>query len=107
MGNCPRRNVEPVHNVDDDEWLIIAHNPIAHTLKFKKAVTKIIKLLKLRKIWSKAGSWLNTSSAREARNTRIRTVMSHIFATWPQHVLKNSKAIFGHLKRNRGILVYR
>ena len=111
MGNlCSRRHRHIQHDdEDEDAWVVVqnAHvpNPI-HRRRFQRAVRRIKHLLRLRKIWSRAGSWLNTAAARNPRNARMRTIMVHIFTHWPLTVLRNSKRIFEHLRRERGRLVY-
>ena len=131
MGNiCHRRNRlhdheniqnhnDVFHDIEDDEndiWLLIPDDvaPVVQQFlaphhgrtRFQRAVRRIKHLLRLRRIWSRAGSWLNTAAARNPRNARVRATMSHIFTHWPRTVLGNTKTIFAHLRRERGRLVY-
>ena len=114
MGNCHRRQGTYRHHRDihedlyhEDEWTLIV-NQVGHTPngRFIRIVKRVMKLLILRRIFAKAGHYLGTSVSRRAENAHIRTVMAYIFTTWPRAVLKNNKTIFGHLKRERGRLVY-
>ena len=75
--------------------------------KFINAVRKIKKLLILRRIWGRAGIWLQKSSSNTPDNRRVRAVISHVFTSWPSTVLSGTKIIFAHLKRERGVLVYK
>lgn len=117
MGNtCPRRhtNMEQPQIAEEEEWLVIPivipepEQPVAinPNRRFKNTVNKIKKLLILRKLFARAGSYLNTSGSRRAENARIRAVMSYIFTSWPRTVLRNTKPLFNHLRRERGQLVY-
>ena len=80
---------------------------VVHNNKFKKAVHKVIKLLTLRRIWSRSGSYLNTAHARLPENSNTRRIMAFIFTSWPRTVLRNTKSLFDHLKREKGQLTYK
>ena len=92
---------------EEEEWTLII-NPVGHAPngRFIRIVKRVMNLLILRRIFAKAGSYLNTSVSRRAENAHIRAVMAHIFTSWPRTVLKSSKTIFSHLRRNRGQLEY-
>ena len=119
MGNlCARRVVhhhvhvhQYRHAVEDtdeqDPWVVIPNPDIPRNRRFRRVVCKVIKLFRLRTIWSKAGSWLNTQAARNPQNHRIRVVMTYIFTHFPRTVLRNTKTVFDHLQRRRGALTYR
>ena len=111
MGNiCARRRVDPVITVvtDNEPWLIITPVQIQHKPnRFQRVVKKVIKLLKLRKIWARSGNWLNLYKAELPRNAHIRRTMTEIFTSWPRTVLCNTKPVFDHLKRERGVLQYK
>ena len=95
---------------EDDQWLVINDIPNQEhpsRIRFRKTVRKIIKLLALRKIFSRAGSYLNTAMSRRQENARIRRVMTEIFTSCPRSILRGTKVIFDHLKRERGVLMYR
>ena len=91
----------------EDEWTLITDIvDHTHNRRFIRIVKRVMNLLILRRIFARAGHYLGTSVSRRAENARIRAVMTYIFTTWPRTVLKNSKTIFSHLRRNRGQLVY-
>ena len=95
---------------EEEAWLVINEIPNEEhpsRIRFRRTVRKIIKLLTLRKIFSRAGSYLNTSMSRRPQNAHIRRVMTEIFTSWPRTILKGAKVIFDHLKRVRGVLVRR
>ena len=77
MGNvCRRRNGNTI-NIDENEeqeWLLIPQqqNP---NRRFIRAVRLILKTLRLRRIWGKAGRWLQLPTARHPRNVREETKM--------------------------------
>ena len=125
MGNlCNRRNRvhdnhddQMFHDVDDEDiWLLIPDDiapvvqeflaPPRGRVRFQRAVKRIKHLLRLRRIWSRSGSWLNTAASRQPHNARMRAIMTHIFTNWPLTVLRNTRVIFAHLRRERGRLVY-
>ena len=119
MGNfCARRVIhhhvhvhQRIHEVEahdeQDPWIVIPNPATPRNVRFQRVVRRAIKLLRLRLIWSKAGSWLNTHAARNPQNHRIRVVMSYIFTHFPRTVLRNTKTMFDHLQRRRGALTYR
>ena len=112
MGNlCARRHAPLVNpHVSDDvneAWIVVDSVPVLHAHRFKRVVRRVKHLLRLRKIWSRAGSWLNTAASKNPAHHRMRSIMIHIFTRWPQTVLKNTKPVFEHLKRERGKLVYK
>ena len=92
---------------EENEWILIPPQQQNPNRRFVKAVKRIIKLLRLRKIWGKAGRWLQLPNAHHPRNVRTRRVITHIFASWPTTVLRGTKVIFAHLERVNGRLVYR
>ena len=95
---------------EDEQWLFTNEIPDEEhqsRTRFRRTVRKIVKLLAFRKIFSRAGSYLNTSMSRRPQNAHIRRVMTEIFTSWPTTILKGTKVIFDHLERRRGVLVYR
>ena len=92
---------------EEDEWTLVPPLNPNPSRRFVKAVRKIIKLLRLRKIWGKAGRWLQLPISHRPRYVRARRIISHIFASWPTAVLRGSKIMFAHLERVNGRLVYR
>ena len=97
-------------NVTDEEPWIIVNQDDQHSIgliRFQRAVKRVCKLLRLRIIWSRSGSWLNTSYAKQSHNAHIKSVMTHIFASWPRTVLSKTKPLFSHVKREKGKLVYK
>ena len=110
MGNvCRRRNGNTINNDENEEqeWLLIPTTQQIPNRRFIRTVRVIRKLLRLRRIWGKAGRWLQLPTARHPRNVRTRQVIAHIFATWPTTVLRGTKRIFEHLERVNGRLMYR
>lgn len=135
MGNvCARRRVS--HNFVDfeDEWEFvdahtsaaeddtmhenIAEAPIAQQQvaasnsaqqhvavrdRVKRCVRKIIRILSVRKCWSRLGAWLNTAQSNRSRHRRT------IARVWNDMTpfIRRQTALFRHLKRQRGRLVYR
>jgi hypothetical protein len=97
---------------DEQEWTLIPSEENTNTTtttntRFKRSVKRIIKLLQWRKLFARSGMYLQTSRSRRTENARIRRVMTEIFTTWPRTILKKTKVIFEHLKRERGVLIYR
>ncbi len=120
MGNAcsRRRHIEHIPTVEsdgiivaDEPWVLITgHTPNYNhplILHFKKVVRRVKHLLRLRRIFARAGSWLNTASASNPRFTRIRNIYMNIWTQWPRTVLRGTKVVFDHLERRRGILVYK
>ena len=114
MGNCQRRNsINNAINTDveqeqeqEQEWLLIPAQPRTPG-RFHRAVRTIIKLLKLRIVFAHAGHYLDNPISRRHSNRHIRAVMTEIFTRWPRTVLRGTKAIFDHVKRVNGVLVYK
>jgi len=88
-----------------NEWEII-QTPIiqAPNHKFRKAVIRVIKLLIIRKIWARIGSWLNTRAGRTSRRQRIISQIWHRMST--SHIQPHS-TMFHHVIRRRGRLCYK
>ena len=104
----PEQGVQAALDVEEQEWLVVPAEENNQTnIRFRSITRRIIKLLRLRKIFSRAGSYLNTAASRLPQNARIRRTMTEIFTSWPRTILKGTKVIFVHLKRVRGVLVYR
>jgi len=104
----PEQGVQAALDVEEQEWQVIPHEEnTPRNIRFRAATRRVIKLLRLRKIFSRAGSYLNTAASRQAQNARIRRTMTEIFTSWPRTILKGTKVIFDHLERRRGELVYR
>jgi len=116
---CSRRN--PRINLNQDEidegaWELIppaANNvlnqaanapPNRPNRKFKSATKKVIRLLQLRKLWSKLGNYLDaTANSRLFINRRraIKTAWAHL-----GRYLRPYAATFRHLRRRNGQLHY-
>ena len=105
MGNICHRRRNMTDTIEENEWIVIQHTE--SNLRFKRVVKKIMNILIMRKIYARAGSYLNTSTSRKPENAHIRKTMSDIFSQWPRTALKGTKVIFNHVKRERGQLVYR
>ena len=120
MGNfCARRRA--VNQIDvngliaieaDEPWIVIPHainqaQPNEGRHRFIKSVRRIVRLLFLRRVHSRLGSWLNTAASRQPHNASTRRIIAHMYATWPRTILRNTARIFEHLQRQRGVLVYR
>ena len=106
MGNqCQRRRNNNIQQ-EDNEWIVIPAQPNPNRRRLCKVVKKIITLLCLREVWGRAGIWLQKPLSRHPRNVRTKSVIAHIFASWPSTVLRGTKPIFDHLKRENGRLVY-
>ena len=74
---------------------------------FKRSAFKIIIISKMREKWSWIGAWLNVHKdlTHRERRTYVQLHMAHIWrqtGAWLQQ--HNSKALFGHLKRVKGVL---
>ena len=95
------------NNHEEHEWTIIPLEENSSITKFRKIVRRIVMLLSLRQVYARAGRYLQSTRSRSVHNTRVREVMTYIFTTWPKTVLKGTKIIFVHLKRERGVLMYR
>ena len=102
-------NSEEQLSNDEQEWTLIPSevNTTTTNTRFKRSVERIIKLLQWRKLFARSDMYLQTSRSRRTENARIRRVMTEIFTTWPRTILKKTKVIFEHLKRERGVLIYR
>jgi hypothetical protein len=116
---CSRRN--PRINLNQDEidegaWELIppaANNvlnqaanapPSRPNRKFKSATKKVIRLLQLRKLWSKLGNYLDaTANSRLFINRRraIKTAWAYL-----GRYLRPYAATFRHLRRRNGQLHY-
>ena len=104
----PEQGVQTEQDVEEQEWLVVpAEENIPRNIRFRSATRRIIELLRLRKIFSRAGSYLNTAASRQPQNARIRRVVTEILTSWPRTILKGTKVFFDHLERHRGVLVYR
>ena len=104
----PEQGVQAALDVEEQEWLVIPQEVnTPRNIRFRAATRKIVKLIRLRKIWSKAGRWLQLPISRQPRYVSTRRIISYIFASWPTTVLRGSKALFAHLERVNGRLVYR
>ena len=92
------------HDVHEDEWLLV---PAPNTSsKFKKAIKRIIKLLRLRRIFASSGHWLQTVGKRIPGHPD-KPLHAHIFNNWPKTILKRTAVIFNHLERRNGVLLYK
>ena len=78
--------------------------------RIRRAVRQVVKLLQLRKLWSRLGNWLNATANSRAyrangplfhRRQRLQTVWSQL-GTY----IRPFAPLFGHLRRNRGRLEY-
>ena len=127
MSSCCKRRHNtsphvPVDDLFDDEWDVITvpshaavelpqhvvNNSTRSTVPhLRETVKRIIKLLMLRKIHSRIGSWLNTSMSRTEQARATRKTLATLYATWPRTVLRRTACIFDHLERRRGILQYK
>ena len=104
----PELGTQTEQDAEEQEWLVIPpEENIPRNIRFRSATRRVIKLLRLRKIWSKAGRWLQLPTSRQQRYVSTRRIISHIFESWPTTVLRGFKAIFAHLERVNGRLVYR
>jgi hypothetical protein len=101
-----------VIDVDDVPWEIIENVPLAQVRngrqpKFKKAIKKVLLLLRLRYLWSSCMSLLNTPAFRVNRNHRLRPNITAIINFLTRFLKQQHKAdMFRHLKRSRNKLVY-
>ena len=73
--------------------------------RFRKTVKLAIKLLFIRRHWAAIGRYLETPASRlyPAR----RNVLSVLWSSWRQQYVLRFSHVFGHLKRERGVLRYR
>ena len=100
----PEQGVQAALDVEEQEWLVIPQEEnTPRNIRFRAATRRVIKLLRLRMIFSRAGSY----PSRQPQNARIRRTMTEIFTSWPRTILRGTKVIFDHLERRRGALVYR
>lgn len=116
-----RRNTNDeaiILNENIDEWELIppglaavnAPPPNVVRRTFKSAVRQVVKLLHLRKLWSRLGTWLNATANHRAY--RVGGTLFHrrqlIQIVWSQlgSYLRAFAVMFRHLRRNRGRLEY-
>ena len=86
---------------------VLAHNQRAAMsnprLRFRVYGKKIVRLLRLRRVWSSMGSWLNTAAShRSRRRILIASIWRELSVT-----IRRYAALFRHLHRIRGQLCYR
>jgi hypothetical protein len=73
-------------------------------LKFQRVVKRIRNILRLRRLWSQLGAWLNVQSFKAHPS---RQKVSWTWSYLGGKVIRKQSALFTHLIRRRGHLQYR
>ena len=96
-----RRRAAATEEAGEADWLIIPAPVALPRVRWLRAFSQVTRLLKLRKLWSRLGVWLQ-HNRHHALSQTLRVVWSQL-----GNYLNARRSIAAHLTRNRGRLVYR
>ena len=107
---CAKRKIVfEVVTEDNDDWELVSNSyPIsAHThVRFRKLVRRVVRLIRLRWLWSTCMSMLNTPRMKHRSQLRNRQNISKLTTQLKQYYVQHL-ALFTHVERQRGKLVFK